>query len=131
MTYKNIPLIYVAGPYRAPTLPDREANILHARKHGEMLAAMGAYPVIPHTNTAHMDDIASDGFWLAGTLTLMLRCDGALFIPGWRLSSGAQTEYDAARRRGIPTLDIDILNLGEAPHKIMREWLERLNKGAA
>ena len=61
-------LIYVAGPYRAPTAWQREQNIHRAREVGVMLARAGAYPVIPHANTAHLDGEADDALWLFPTV---------------------------------------------------------------
>lgn len=96
------PLIYVAGPYRAPTAWQREKNIHHARAKGVEVARAGGYPVIPHSNTAHMDGEADDALWLAGTLELMKRCDGVLMVGWWEGSAGACAERDEAIRLGIP-----------------------------
>jgi hypothetical protein len=103
----SFPLIYVAGPYRAPTAWQRERNIHRAREWGVALARAGAYPVIPHSNTAHFDGEADDALWLAGTLELMRRCDGVLLIEGWERSSGARAEADEAARLGIPVVVVE------------------------
>jgi hypothetical protein len=95
-------LIYVAGPYRAATGWGIEQNIQRARALGAEVAALGAYPVIPHSNTAHMDGLATDELWLRGTLELMRRCDAVIFTPDWRQSSGARDERTDARRLDMP-----------------------------
>lgn len=95
-------LIYVAGPYRAKTPWQVEQNIHAARAFGVTLAKLGAYPVIPHSNTAHFDGEADDALWLAGTLRLVEKCDGVVMLPTWRQSSGAQAEHAKAIDLGMP-----------------------------
>lgn len=109
-------LVYVAGPYRAPTGWEVECNIQRARKLGAEVARRGAYPVIPHSNTSHFDGLASDDFWLGGTLELMRRCDAVLFAPDWGSSRGSRLERDEAVRRGMPCFD----SLTD-----LRDWLKR------
>ncbi len=98
-------LIYVVGPYRAPTAWQREQNIHRARAWGVTIARCGAYPVIPHSNTAHFDGEAEDTLWLAGTLELMRRCDGVLLTGEWRRSSGSRAERAEAERLSLPICD--------------------------
>lgn len=99
MTVKQI---YIAGPYRGATAWDRDQNIVRARQLGAEVAKLGAYPQIPHSNTAHMDGIAPDAFWLAGTLEQMRRCDAVLFTADWQCSTGARGEHAEAERIGLP-----------------------------
>ena len=103
----NPPLIYIAGPYRAPTAWGRERNIHEARRFGVMVARAGGYPVIPHSNTAHFDGEAPDELWLAGTLELMRRCDAVLLMPRWNDSSGARIERAEAARLHIPIFHVN------------------------
>lgn len=102
-----IPYIYVAGPYRGANTFEIDRNIHHARRWGAFLVKAGAYPMIPHSNTAHFDGLATDAVFLEGTLEAMRRCDGVLFIPGWVRSSGSRGENVEARRLGIPTLNAE------------------------
>ncbi len=117
----RIPCVYVAGPYRAPTAWGVEQNIVRARSWGAELVKAGAYPVIPHSNTSHFDGLAEDWFWLAGTLELLKRCDGAIFIPGWSASSGSKAEHAAARELGIDVLEVTVKS-------VLEPWVDRLRK---
>jgi hypothetical protein len=86
-----------------------ERNVHRAREVGVMLARLGAYPVIPHSNTAHFDGEAPDELWLAGTLELMRRCDGVVLVGAWTKSSGALAERAEAERLGLPVCDFAFL----------------------
>ena len=101
-------LVYIAGPYRAPTTWGIQKNIHNARLWGVVVARAGAYPMIPHSNTAHFDGaVDGDDFWLQGTLEMMRRCDGVLLIDGWMRSTGACEEERQAAALGIPLLSAD------------------------
>lgn len=98
-------LIYVAGPYSAATLEERQLNISAAKHVGKLVARLGYMPVIPHCNTAGFELITPDitgQFWLDGTKELMLRCDGVVLFDGWQQSAGTLIEKDAADKAGIP-----------------------------
>lgn len=99
---KYIDLVYVAGPYSAPTKAGRAANIKAAWLVGCQVATLGVYPVVPHMNTAHMDDLQDWQWWIDATLELMLRCNAVLMMEGWEKSRGARGEEAAAKRFGIP-----------------------------
>jgi len=105
MTAPSPKLVYVAGPYRAPTPWEVECNIVAARKLGAKVAQVGAYPVIPHSNTAHFDGLATDALWLGGTLELLRRCDAVVFTGDYERSSGARDERVEAARLGLPRFD--------------------------
>lgn len=93
-------LAYIAGPYRGQTINDYYENIQKARAVGVEYAKKGYYPVIPHTNSAFMDGVQSDEFWLEGTLSLLDRCDVVVMVPGWEKSQGATKEYERAKELG-------------------------------
>jgi hypothetical protein len=99
-------VIYIAGPYRAKTPWGVEKNIHKAMDLAAQLVerchALGAYPQVPHANTAHFDGLAPDDYYLEGTLETMRRCDALLMIPGWEASSGARNEVREAKRLGLP-----------------------------
>jgi len=102
-------LIYVAGKYRANNAWEIDCNIHAARQFGVLVARQGAYPVIPHSNTSHFDGVAPDSFWLEGTLELLSRCDGAVFIGRWRESVGSIGEWRLAEQLDMPVLDCEEL----------------------
>lgn len=99
------PLVYIAGPFRGPTPLDVRRNVERARDVGMIVAAHGAYPVIPHTMTADFDKQLTDEFWLAGTLELMRRCDAVFLMATWTLSRGATAERAEALARDMPVFD--------------------------
>ncbi|MCK9629808.1 MAG: DUF4406 domain-containing protein [Bacteroidales bacterium] len=96
-------LIYIAGPYRAPTRWQEEQNVRAAEIAAYHVAEMGAYPVTPHANTRpYFADAQPGEFWLAGTMELLRRCDAVLLLPDWAGSEGAQAERAEALRLEIP-----------------------------
>ena len=122
-------LVYIAGPYRAPTTWEIQKNIHNARLWGVVVARAGAYPMIPHSNTAHFDGaVEGDDFWLNGTLEMMRRCDGVLLIDGWTRSSGACEEQRQAAALGIPLLSADGWSSrgGSHIHEDVAAWIEKL-----
>lgn len=99
-------IIYVAGPFRGLTPWDVAENVRAAERIGLLVAKAGAMPLIPHANTAHFEGQQPSKFWLDGTMELLRRCDGAVFIHGWRKSPGSCGEYNEAFDRAMPTLDL-------------------------
>lgn len=129
-------LIYIAGPYRGKTSWQVDENIQNARRWGVAVARAGAehggaYPVIPHSNTAHFDGEASDKLWLDGTLELMRRCDGVLLTGAWRNSVGASAEFEAALKWRIPTLSPEGFCPPEEIPTELAMWLDRVRNGMA
>ena len=98
----SVPLIYIAGPFRGPTPLDVRRNVERARDVGLRVAAVGGYPVIPHTMTAEFDRQLTDQFWLDGTMELLRRCDGIVMVRGWEMSSGARAERAWALDQRMP-----------------------------
>lgn len=95
-------LVYVAGPFRGPTIWDIAENVRNAQRVGLEVARLGYMPVIPHANTHLFHGQGNDTFWLEGTLELLRRCDAVVLVPGWEKSSGTRAEIEEARRCGIP-----------------------------
>jgi hypothetical protein len=95
-------LCYVAAPFSATTREGVEENIRRAESLGVEVAKLGVFPVVPHSNTAHPDyeRVQPYKFWIAGTMTLLRKCDIAIFGEGWDKSSGAKGELLDASRRG-------------------------------
>jgi nucleoside 2-deoxyribosyltransferase len=103
-----IPVVYVAGPYRAPNRAGVELNIQAARHVGKLCCVKGWSPIIPHANTGHLDETLpglQDEFWLESTMELLRRADAVVLVPGWEMSSGTRAEIAEATLRGIPVYD--------------------------
>lgn len=96
----TVPQIYVAAPYRAATPFDTEKNIHRARQLGAIITALGGYPWIPQSNTAHFDGLAPDEVFLEGTMEMMRRADAVVFAAGW--SEGTRAEHAEAHRLRMP-----------------------------
>jgi nucleoside 2-deoxyribosyltransferase len=96
-------LIYVAGPLFGPNDWEIRRHIHRAAALGYEVAKLGAYPVIPHTNTGSVFIGTIDtAFWYAGTLELLRRCDAVILVMGWQDSKGANAEVEEANRLKIP-----------------------------
>lgn len=106
-------IVYIAGKYRGPNAWAVEQNIRAAEEVAAKVVRMGMMPLCPHANTRHMDGLASDEFFLVGTLELMKRCDAVVLVDGWRDSIGATNEVYEARRLSIPVF-VDVEHLAEA-----------------
>lgn len=95
-------VIYIAGKYRGPTPWAVEQNIRAAEDVAAKVIQAGHMPLTPHKNTAHMEGLADDAFFLEGTMELLRRCDAVLCVSNWRDSVGARAEVEEARRLGLP-----------------------------
>jgi hypothetical protein len=101
---QNIPLVYCAGPFSAPTREGVEANIRKMSELGVEVAKLGACPWIPHANTAlpEFEHVQPYTFWIAATLEQLRRCDAVIMSEDWKQSSGARGEHADAFARGQP-----------------------------
>jgi len=95
-------LVYIAGPYRAPTPWGVRCNIRLAEDLAAKVHAAGMFAVCPHANSAHMEGVADDEHFLAGTMALMRVCHAVILTPNWRSSAGALAEVAEATRLRIP-----------------------------
>lgn len=101
----KIPVVYIAGRYRAATEWDVYCNIHHARTLGMEVARLGGCPLIPQSNTAFMGGPVPDQFWLDATLELLRRADAVMLVWNWQGSEGAKLEVAEAKRLGIPVFE--------------------------
>ena len=105
MTQDLLLVVYIAGPYRAPTREGVLANIEQARQAFGELLRRGYAAICPHTMTAlgeeHWPDLSPE-VYLVADLELLDRCDLLLVLPGWETSEGTKGEIARARELNIP-----------------------------
>lgn len=96
-------LVYIAGPYRAPTPGLVRANVGRAMDAMAELFLRGFAVICPHTMTHTMELYGMpDEVFLANGIAQVLRCDAALVLPGHEHSEGSRAELETARQNGIP-----------------------------
>ena len=91
-------IIYIIGPYRAPTPDGIDANIAKARIVAERLWREGYTVICPHLNSARMDGVVADDMFLNGYLRIIVMCDGVYVMEGWEGSVGSTAELNLAAR---------------------------------
>ncbi len=114
---------YLAGPYRAATLAERDANIDRARLAAGELLRRGHSPLCPHTHTAQFEEYFPDlpaTCYLTMDLDWLLVAHALLLLEGWEDSRGARVEKAQAHALGIPVY----YSLAEvpSPEEVRREW---------
>ena len=95
-------LIYIAGPFRAPSAWEVEQNVRLAESLALQCWRAGFAVICPHTNTRFFQGAAEDSVWLKGDLEILRRCDAVLTTHNWPVSSGARNEVSEAMRLGLP-----------------------------
>ena len=98
------PLIYLAGPYSAPTEQQVWSNIISARELAMLVLRQGGIPITPHLLSAGMGGLVPWEEFLAMDLAIIDRCDAVVLFPFWSQSRGARIEEEHARSRGLPVL---------------------------
>lgn len=103
--YKNMPVVYVAGPFR----PKQEGNfwqihrnIQRAAEVAQEVWAIGGACICPHLNTSPFQGSLPDSIWLDGDLAILGRCDAILMMSTWEESKGAIEERAFATLFAIP-----------------------------
>ena len=109
---EDMPLIYIAGPFRGETAWEVEYNIRQAEGYILTLAKVGAVGVCPHSMYRYFDGAMPDQYWLTATAELLRRCDGLLLTPWWKSSEGSKAENRVARELAIPVLDLESAQCG-------------------
>lgn len=99
-------IAYIIGPYRAATIYGVHQNIQRAEKVGAILADSGAFPYIPHKNTAYLDGVANDDLWLDGNTEIIFRgiADFAVVLPEWTQSAGSLAEINLFKELELPVI---------------------------
>lgn len=101
----DMPVVYVAGPFRAESAYGVELNIRRAEALALEVWRLNCAAVCPHTNTRHFSGVLPDETWLTGDLAILSRCDVLLLTPDWAESSGATAERAFATQRGMPVCE--------------------------
>jgi hypothetical protein len=99
------PVLFISGPYRAPSPDGILTNIMAARDVARSVWQAGAVALCPHTNTALMDGCLPDSVWLEGDIELLRRCDGVVLLPGWAASEGTLAEREVALQMRMPIFE--------------------------
>lgn len=116
----RLPVVYIAGPYRARTTWRIQQNIRAAQETALRVWKIGAVALCPHANTALFDGEADDSVWLDGDLELLRRCDAVVMVNGWEQSQGATSERDFAKELKLPVFDPD--NFG-VNYPLIKDWV--------
>lgn len=98
-------VVYIAGPFRAPSHWGIAQNIRRAEALALEVWRAGAVAICPHLNTMHYQDELPDKIWLDGDLEILSRCDAVVMVPGWEKSKGSVAERAFARERNMPVID--------------------------
>jgi hypothetical protein len=124
---ERLPVIYVAGPYRAATPWRIQQNIRAAQEVALAIWKLGAVALCPHANTALFDGEAPDEIWLQGDLELLRRCDALLAMPSVLASKGAMAECKFAKLHNIPIFGPELtqMELTLALETWIEVWKER------
>ena len=103
-TEKGMKVVFIAGPYKAPTIFQTMQNILEARRIALKYWALGYAVICPHSNSAFFDgsivDIAELGReepWYDGDKEFVRRSDIVVAMHGWWNSKGATAEIELAK----------------------------------
>ena len=115
--------IYIAGPYRAATVEERDRNIARARLAAAELLRRGHSPFCPHTMTAQFDDHfpdLPDEAYLCCDLDWLLLAHALLVLPGWEDSRGTVAEIERARALQVPVY----FSLSDvpSPNEVLLGW---------
>lgn len=97
MACSNIPLIYIAGPFTAPTHWQIVQNVRDAEDLALRVAHLRGFPVCPHKNTENFHGLLTAAFWYDGTMALLRRCDAVVTTARWKDNPGAIREVAEAK----------------------------------
>lgn len=127
-------VVYVAGPYRAPSAWEKEQNIRAAEELGLRVWQAGAVALVPHTMNRFYEGAADDEIWLAGARELLRRCDALILVRGWQRSKGTQIERALAIELAYPVFhdvaaEFEPENAGA--FSAFEAWIRRFNEREA
>lgn len=111
-------LLYLSGPYRAPTINGIYENIQRARVLAVELWKAGYAVLCPHLNTAFMDGDVPIEAIPDGDYEMVRRCDAVVMLPGWQTSVGATQERLIAIGNGTPVYEISLATFDDVLRQI-------------
>jgi len=94
-------VVYVAGPFRAPTQWGIMQNVRRAEIAALQLWKRGFVPIVPHSMTQYFQAECPDEVWLSGCIRLLERCDAIYLLEGWEHSEGSRAEFKVAKEIGL------------------------------
>ena len=104
------PLVYIAGPYSAPTPEETQANVDRAIDAGNRLMDAGLRVRVPHlSHYQHARKPRPYREWMDIDADEVRRCDILLRLEA--ASPGADEEVQLARERGMPVYFSEVLLL--------------------
>jgi len=119
-------VIYIGGPYSAPTLAEREANTRRAMRAFLAILAKGHYPICPHLSHyphEHHKQVTGKEIpyqvWIELDKQYLVRCDALYYLAP---SPGADGELRLAQRAGL----IVFRDLQDIPDLTGDAWARRL-----
>lgn len=95
-------VVYVAGPYSAPTAWQREENIRRAEAVALELWGRGIPALCVHTIARYFHGAVPEQAAIDIDNALLDRCDAIQLVEGWPASPGTRAEIDRARAAGKP-----------------------------
>lgn len=95
-------VIYVAGPYTAPTDWERKMNIYRAEQVTAALWGIGYFALSPHMTTAFFSGLCTEQVFIEGGLEFLRRSDMVVLVEGWERSGGTLGEIKEAIKLNIP-----------------------------
>lgn len=104
----RIPLVYVAGPYRAATPWDVEKNVRRAETVAREIWQLGAAAVCPHSMNRFFDKSVPDDIALPAMLELLRRCDGVAALVPFTTSTGTLRELKEAAVLGLSIVAVTL-----------------------
>jgi len=95
-------MLYVAGPYTAPTAWGIHKNVIRAERESGYLWKYDVPNICPHMNSKNMNGAADESVFYIGGLLMLEACAGVVVVPGWEHSKGTIAEILHALRLGKP-----------------------------
>lgn len=115
-------IVYVSGPYSAPTEEERQENVTEAIRAGIEVIKRGHVALIPHlthfvdeTARLEQDLVIHYEEWMRQDLALLERCDALLFLAS---SPGADRERQRAEDLGQVIYD----SIEDVPWETAQGW---------